>query len=206
MINLAKHMITALSSVRLAPLIVLMFLSPNRGMIWADMDQFVARVDLTAWGGAPLQARNSFQRVLQFVAFMTWITEFRNVFYFRTGKPGILLSILCRPMVSLHIESKMKVGPGFFVMHGDGTFVNAQRIGENCRIWQQVTIGIEGTDSPTIGNNVTIYAGAKVVGKVSVGDNVTIAANSLVIKDVPSNVTVIGVPAVVVWKKQGSNE
>ena len=107
-------------------------------------------------------------------------------------------------MVSLHIESKMKVGPGFFVMHGDGTFVNAKSIGENCRIWQQVTIGIEGTDSPTIGNNVTIYAGAKIVGKVRVGDNVTIAANSLVIRDVPSNVTVIGVPAVVVWKKQGS--
>ena len=137
---------------------------------------------------------------------MTWITEFRNVFYFGSREPGILLSILCRPMVSLHIGSKMKVGPGFFVMHGDGTFVNAKSIGENCRIWQQVTIGIEGTDHPTIGNNVTIYAGAKVVGKVRIVDNVTIAANSLVIKDVPSNVTVIGVPAVVVWKKQGSNE
>ena len=69
MINLAKHVITALSSVRLAPLIVLMFLSPSRGMIWADMDQFVARVDLTSWGGAPLQARNLFERVLAVCSF-----------------------------------------------------------------------------------------------------------------------------------------
>jgi serine O-acetyltransferase len=206
MINLIKHIITALSGVRLAPHIVLMSLSANRHLLWADMDQ-LARGWTWQLGGSPraLQARNSFDRILQLVSFMTWSPEFRNVFYFRTGKPGVLLSFLCRPMSSLEIYSKMKVGPGLFFMHGHGTLVMADGIGENCRIYHQVTIGnVEAVEGgrPTIGNNVTVYAGAKVVGKVKIGDNVTIAANSLVIKNVPSDVTVMGVPAVVIWKKK----
>jgi serine O-acetyltransferase len=210
MINLSKHVLTALSGVRLTPLIALMLFCPNRDVVWADMDH-LARMWTWQLGGArrAFMARNLFERILQFVSFMTWSPEFRNVFYFRTGKPGMLLSMLCRPMSSLEIHSKMSVGPGLFVMHGNGTFVMANGIGENCKIYQQVTIGnVDALEvgRPTIGNNVTIYAGAKVVGKVKVGDNVTIAANSLVIKDVPSDVTVIGVPAVVIWKKKGSNK
>ena len=144
-------------------------------------------------------------RVIQFVCYMTWVPEFRNVFYLRTGMPGKLLSIFCRPRSSLIIEPKMKVGPGLFIIHGDGTFVLADGIGENCTIYHQVTIGKVESGVPTIGNNVTIYAGAKILGRVRVGDNVSIAANSVVIKDVPPNVTVLGVPAVVVWKKKASN-
>ncbi len=87
-------------------------------------------------------------------------------------------------------------------MHGEGTFILADEIGENCTIYQQVTLGKVEGGQPTIGNNVTIYAGAKVVGRVRVGDNVTIGANSVVIKNVPADVTVIGVPAVVFWKKK----
>lgn len=84
-------------------------------------------------------------------------------------------------------------------MHGDSTFVSAVKIGENCWINQQVVIGYSNeTDCPSIGNNVTIYAGAKVFGKVRVGDNATIGANSVVIQDVPANVTVMGVPARVI--------
>jgi serine O-acetyltransferase len=208
MINIIKHIITALSGIRLAPLVVLMLLSRNRELLWADMDQ-LAQAWTWQLGGslrAP-QAENLSQRIPQFVSFMTWIREFRNVFYFRTGKPGMLLSFLCRPMSSLEMYSKMKVGPGLFIMHGNGTLISAEGIGENCRIYHQVTIGaVEAVEGgrPTIGNNVTIYAGAKVVGKVRIGDNVTIAANSLVIKNVPSDVTVMGVPAVVIWRKKGS--
>ena len=208
MINIIKHTVTVLSGVRLAPLVVLMLLSRNRELLWADMDQ-LAQAWTWQLGGslrAP-QAESLFQRIPQFVSFMTWVPEFRNVFYFRTGKPGMLLSFLCRPLSSLEMYSKMKVGPGFFIMHGNGTLIRADSIGKNCRIYHQVTIGavdaIEG-GRPTIGDNVTIYAGAKVVGKVRIGDNATIAANSLVIKNVPSDVTVMGVPAVVVWKKRSS--
>lgn len=90
-------------------------------------------------------------------------------------------------------------------MHGDGTFVSATKIGENCWINQQVTIGYTNeTDIPSIGDNVRILAGAKVLGKVSIGDNVTIGANTVVIEDVPSNATAMGVPAKVVWIKKPS--
>jgi serine O-acetyltransferase len=195
-----KNAIAALNSVRLTPLIALLLLCPNRHLVWADMDRFYA-----IWANTLYKRRRSpdlMARVIQFVNYMTWIPEFRNVFYLRTGMPGKLLSIFCRPKSSLVIEREMKVGPGLFIIHGEGTFVLADGIGENCTIYHQVTIGnIEG-GKPTIGNNVTIYAGAKILGRVKVGDNVSVGANSVVIKDIPPNVTVLGVPAVVVWKKQ----
>jgi serine O-acetyltransferase len=108
------------------------------------------------------------------------------------------------------------IGPGLFIMHGNGTSVAAVRIGKNCWIHQHVVIGygeafeLNGvfpqleTDTPSIGNNVTIYAGAKVLGRVRIGDNVTIGANTVVIEDVPPNATVMGVPAKVVWIKKPS--
>jgi serine O-acetyltransferase len=106
-------------------------------------------------------------------------------------------------MSSLEIYSKMKVGPGLFIMHGNGTLIMADGIGKNCRIYHQVTIGaVEAFGRPTIGDDVTIFAGAKVVGKVSIGDHATIAANSLVIENVPPGATVMGVPATVIWKKK----
>ena len=210
MTNLIKHMVTVVSGIRLIPLIALMLICPNRDALFADMDH-LARLWNWQLGGAPRapQARNLAGRIIQFVSLMTWVREFRNVFYFRTGKAALLLSILCRPLASLEIFSRIKIGPGLFVVHGNGTFVMADRIGDNCRIYQQVTIGnvdVAEGGRPIIGNNVIIYAGAKIVGGVKIGDNVTIAANSLVIKDVPANSTVMGVPAVTVWKKQVSQD
>jgi serine O-acetyltransferase len=106
-------------------------------------------------------------------------------------------------MSSLGLEDSTKIGPGLLIWHGDGTFVSADEIGKNCTIWHQVTIGHARGERPTaIGNNVTVYAGAKILGGVKVGDNAIIAANSLVISDVPPNVTVMGVPAVVVWSAE----
>ena len=196
--NVLKNAITALSSVRLTPLIVLMLLCSNRHIVWADLDR--------GWGYFRFgrQPRNLMERILLFVNLMTWEPQYRNVFYLRTGMPGRLLSILClcRPMYSLGLGDT-KIGPGLLIWHGDGTFVSADEIGKNCTIWHQVTIGCSNWERPTtIGNNVTVYAGAKVLGRVKVGDNATIGANSVVISDVPPNVTVMGVPAVVVWSAE----
>lgn len=90
------------------------------------------------------------------------------------------------------------IGGGFLPFHAFSTIIHAHRIGENCTVFQNVTIGYSGGGKPTIGNNVTIYAGAVVVGGVSVGDNVVIGANAVVVKDVPSNVVVVGVPAKII--------
>jgi serine O-acetyltransferase len=153
--------------------------------------------------------RSMTNRISVFVQLMTWMPEYRNVFYLRAGLLGKLLSVFCRPMSSLDLGTT-SIGPGLFIMHGNGTSVAAAKIGKNCWIHQHVVIGygeafelndvfpqLE-TDTPIVGDNVTIYAGAKVLGRVTIGDNAIIGANSVVIQNVPANVTVMGVPARIV--------
>ncbi len=95
------------------------------------------------------------------------------------------------------------IGPGLFIQHGICTIISADSIGENCWINQQVTIGYsDKTHRPIIGNNVMITAGAKIIGGVKIGDNVTVGANAVVVKDVPDNCVVVGVPAYIV-KRNG---
>lgn len=89
---------------------------------------------------------------------------------------------------------------GLIIQHGFSTIINAKKIGENCHIYQQVTIGFNGTEQPVIGNNVRICCGAKVIGGVNIGNNVVIGANAVVVKDVPDNVVVAGVPAKIIKK------
>ena len=79
--------------------------------------------------------------------------------------------------------------PNGVVVHGDAT------LGPNCLLFQQVTIGADDTGFPTIGGNVDIGAGAKVIGAIRVGDRVLIGANAVVICDVPGGATAVGVPA-----------
>ena len=92
-----------------------------------------------------------------------------------------------------------KIGKGLFIQHGFATIIAAKSIGDNCWINQQVTIGFSNkTASPEINDNVTINAGAKVIGGVRVGKNSIIGANAVVVKNVPDNCTVVGVPAQII--------
>ena len=89
------------------------------------------------------------------------------------------------------------------VYHGYATVIQANSIGSQCSIWQNVTIGRRPQrghtiDAPTIGNDVKIYTGAIVIGDIKVGNNVSIGAGSVVIKDVPDNAIVVGNPARIV--------
>lgn len=99
----------------------------------------------------------------------------------------------------VYVDSHIHIGCGFSLGHCFSTIVSAEYIGDNVTIMQQVTVGrsIGGSRSgvPTIGNNVVIASGAKVIGKVRVGDNVFIASNAVVTKDVPTGTVVGGVPA-----------
>lgn len=111
---------------------------------------------------------------------------------------GEILSWIYRPFPTLSIHTR-DIGPGLFIQHGYCTIIAAKKIGANAWINQGVTIGFTNdTDTPIIGNNVIIAAGAKVLGDITVEDNVKIGANAVVVKNVPPNTTVVGVPARIV--------
>jgi serine O-acetyltransferase len=94
-------------------------------------------------------------------------------------------------------------GPGFVLIHSNGIVINAQvRAGSNIHLEHQVTIGAQDRRSPTLGNDIFIGAGAKVIGHVTIGDNTRIGANAVVITDIPPNSTAVGIPAQVVRSSQ----
>lgn len=109
------------------------------------------------------------------------------------------ISQLGRYITGIEIHPGAKIGKGFFIDHGMGVVVGETSIiGDNVLLYQGVTLGGTGVEKgkrhPTIGNNVVIGAGAKVLGNITIGDNSYIGANAVVIKDVPANSTVVGVP------------
>ena len=104
-----------------------------------------------------------------------------------------------RFFTGIEIHPGAKIGNGFFIDHGMGVVIGETTIiGDNVTIYQGVTLGGTGKEKgkrhPTIGNNVVIGAGAKVLGNILIGDNSYIGSNAVVIKDVPANSTVVGVP------------
>lgn len=110
-----------------------------------------------------------------------------------------ILSQLVRFLTGVEIHPGAKIGPGFFIDHGMGVVIGeTAEIGENVTIYQDVTLGGTGTERgkrhPTIGDNVVIGAGAKVLGNIRIGDNVKVGAGSVVVHSVPNNSTVVGVP------------
>ncbi len=103
----------------------------------------------------------------------------------------------------IEIHPGATIGKGFFIDHGTGVVIGeTTEIGDNCVIYQGVTLGGTGKETgkrhPTIGNNVMIGAGAKVLGPIKIGNNVKIAAGAVVLNDIPDNSTAVGVPARVV--------
>jgi serine O-acetyltransferase len=174
------------NALRVVPAAILWSVSRNRSLINAD---------LRRWNSLCLND----PRPLWFawVRLMGFRTEFRSLFYYRLGGISSLVKVLCRPEPTLHICTR-DIGPGMFFQHGFATIVTARRIGADCWINQQVTIGHKGDLSPVIGDRVRVAAGAKVIGGVTIGNDVTIGANAVVVHDVPDGCTVVGVPARIV--------
>lgn len=118
------------------------------------------------------------------------------------------VSHISRTLTQIEIHPGAQIGEGFFIDHGAGVVIGeTAEIGRNVTIYQGVTLGGTGKEKgkrhPTIGNNVVISAGAKVLGSFKVGDNSKIGAGSVVLKEVPSNSTVVGIPGRVVVKTEG---
>ncbi|MGI1658350.1 MAG: serine O-acetyltransferase [Desulfitobacterium sp.] len=114
-----------------------------------------------------------------------------------------LISQTSRLFTGIEIHPGAKIGQGLFIDHGMGVVIGeTAEVGDNVTIYQGVTLGGTGKEKgkrhPTIGNNVFIGSGAKILGSVKIGDNVKIGAGSVVTKPVPGNTTVVGVPGKVV--------
>ena len=108
-----------------------------------------------------------------------------------------------RRKTGIEIHPAAQIGKGVFIDHGMGVVIGETAIvGDYCTIYQGVTLGGTGKDKgkrhPTIGKNVTIGSGAKVLGPFTVGDNSKIAANAVVLSEIPPNSTCVGVPAHIV--------
>lgn len=185
---LLQTVIVLLNAPRLLPHLVLFLLSDAKNPIHRDLER---------WKLSYLKGRD-FGSVRAVSFLLVFQPEFRNLFYLRYGIVGKLLSFILPPMESLYLATK-DVGPGLFVQHGFATILLAKKVGSNCWINQQVTVGYDAHHGcPTIGDDVTINAGAKIIGGVTIGDRVVIGANAVVVRDVPSDVTVVGVPGRIV--------
>lgn len=126
-------------------------------------------------------------------------------FFYRCGwfLTARLISQFARFLTGIEIHPGAKIGEGLFIDHGGGVVIGeTAEIGNNVTIYQGVTLGGTGKEKekrhPTIGNNVVISTGAKVLGSFTVGDNSRIGAGSVVLKPVPPDSTVVGVPGKIV--------
>lgn len=113
------------------------------------------------------------------------------------------ISQLARHFTGIEIHPAATIGKNFFIDHGSGVVIGeTAEVGDNCTLYQGVTLGGTGKDvgkrHPTLGNNVMVGSGAKVLGPLTVGSNSKIAANAVVLHPVPENSTAVGIPAKVV--------
>lgn len=161
-------------------------------------------------------ARNGFEVLLCYPGIWALILHRpANWMYRRHMKLlGRILSQLVRFFTGIEIHPGAAIGRRCFIDHGMAVVVGeTTEIGDDVTIYQGVTLGGTGKDTgkrhPTIGNNVVISSGAKVLGPFTVGDNAKIGAGSVVLKEVPPNCTVVGIPGTIVkrgGKKQAEQD
>jgi serine O-acetyltransferase len=167
------------------------------------------RQDLRAVFDRDPAARSTLEVVLTYAGFHAllayrlahWLSVHRVPFAPR------VISQLARWLTGIEIHPAATIGKGFFIDHGMGVVIGeTSEIGDYVTIFQGVTMGGTGKERgkrhPTLGNHVVVGAGAKILGGIRIGDNVKVGANSVVLKSVPSNSTVIGVPARII-KSEG---
>ena len=126
--------------------------------------------------------------------FAHWFYQHKMCFIAR------LISQLNRFLTLIEIHPGAKMGHGILIDHGSGVVIGETAVvGDNCTIYQGVTLGGVGLNKgkrhPTLGNNVTVGCGAKILGAFEVGDNCSIAANAVLLKPLEDNVTAAGIPA-----------
>ena len=153
-------------------------------------------------------AKNSLEVILAYPGFHAIFFHRINHFLWKIGIPVVprLLSHAVRFFTGIEIHPGAKIGGGFFIDHGMGVVIGeTAEVGEDCLLYQAVTLGGTGKEKgkrhPTMGNNVTVGTGSKILGPIRIGNNVVIGANSVILKSVPDNSVCVGVPGRVTKKK-----
>jgi serine O-acetyltransferase len=152
-------------------------------------------------------ARNWLEVILCYPGLQALVLHRFSHWLYNLGLPVIprLISHLGRFFTGIEIHPGATIGKSVFIDHGMGVVIGETAIiGDYCLIYQGVTLGGTGKHGgkrhPTVGENVVIGGGAKVLGNILIGSNVRIGAGSVVLKDVPSDSTVVGIPGRVVYR------
>lgn len=147
-------------------------------------------------------ANNIFEVILLYPGFIVLVYHRITHFLYKKGFRFFprLISQFAKFITGIEIHPGAKIGRRLFIDHGSGIVIGeTTEIGDNCTIYHGVTLGGRGNYKlkrhPTIGNNVLIGCGAKILGDVKVGDNVKIGAMAVVLEDLESNETYIGIPS-----------
>ncbi len=151
-------------------------------------------------------AKNTMEVLLCYPGLHALMAHRAAHFFYRRGLVLLprMISHLSRFFTGIEIHPGARVGESFFIDHGMGVVIGeTTEIGANVTLYQGVTLGGTGKEKgkrhPTIGNNVVIGAGAKVLGPIEVGENSRIGAGSVVLQNAPANATVVGIPGRVVY-------
>jgi len=150
-------------------------------------------------------ARGWLDVVLSYPGFHALVAHRINHALYAAGIPLLprFLANVARFLTGIEIHPAARIGKGVFIDHGSGVVIGeTSEIGDGCTIYQGVTLGgtslSHGKRHPTLGRNVTVGVNASVLGAIVLGDNAKVGGGSVVVKDVPANATVVGVPARIV--------
>lgn len=174
-----EYIVFIMNYIRCIPHIVIFLIHKNKPIILRDLNRELELLDVHYSGIRGLVYLLAFERA------------FRNIFYHRVTPWDFFLNIIC-PKLSTLLINCVNIGEGMAISHGFASAIGAISIGRNFTAFQQVTVGAAGNrGTPIIGNDVTVYAGAVIVGNIKIGNNAIIGANCTVYKDVPDNSVVL---------------
>ena len=163
------------------------------------------REDLQCFKDRDPAARSSLEIIFLYPGFRA-VRMYRRAHWCYTHKLFFLARLIsqrCVRKTNIEIHPGATIGRRFAIDHGTGVVIGETAvIGDDCLLYQGVTLGGTGKDHgkrhPTLGNNVMVGAGAKILGPFTVGDNSNVAAGSIVLSEIPPNCTAVGIPARIV--------
>ena len=192
-----------LNYLRTLPVYLCVRTSPARDVITKDLDRWYGILQSIIEVDSAKNARSLLPRLNWMLIYKQ---EFRNLIQYRLRHgPSLLKSylhygiarLLFKPIDTLYIMCD-DIGPGLFIQHGFSCMICARKIGANCFINQQVTIGYRGEGAPILKDNVSVLSGARVLGDLTMEEGSTAGAGAVVVHDVPAHAVVCGVPAKVI--------